>query len=89
MTDGISFLDFLVEHYIEESDYDVRDSDFAEDSKLPFKADEGSHTHIAPFILNSFIQNTVMISENRIFIEDNYQPVFSFLPPIWQPPRLI
>jgi hypothetical protein len=85
----ITFINFLFQHYMEESDADLQDPDFSEDSKLPFKADETIHTHIAPFILNSFKQNTVLISENIFFVEVDYQPVFSFSPQIWQPPRLI
>lgn len=88
-SDVMTLFDFLVEHYINESEVDLRDPDFAEDSKLPFKADESMHSHVAPFILNSYKQNTVLISENIIFVEVNYQPVFTFLPQIWQPPRLI
>lgn len=85
----ITFINFLFQHYIQESDGSLHDSDFAEDSKLPFKADENIHVHFPPYILVALKIGTLMIPENIIFIEFNYIPVYSFSPQIWQPPRLI
>ena len=85
----MTFIDFLFQHYQEETMEDTHDPDFAADSKLPFKADEGIHNHIAPFILNSGKKSIVLIPESVIFIEVKYVPVFTFLPQIWQPPRNI
>ncbi len=85
----MTFIDFLIQHYIKESASNLNDPDSEEDSKLPFKADENINSQITPYIVNSLKTNSISTPESIIFVNIKYTPVFSFSPQIWHPPRLI
>ncbi|HMT28510.1 MAG TPA: hypothetical protein PKD91_04450 [Bacteroidia bacterium] len=85
---NLSFFDFVYQHYINESVDDTQDKDYDKDSRLPFKSDEISHYHFAPFVLTQTDVELSLIPGNFFFRNQKYTPLISFTPNIWQPPRV-
>lgn len=86
--DNHSLLYFLHLHY---SKGDVKDKDYADDMKLPFKTYNGcvSANMISFFITTSYpfvIKEPTSSAELYTFYRDNFSSS-AFLSSIWQPPK--
>jgi hypothetical protein len=85
---SLSLWAFLDMHY---AHGDVKDADYDEDMKLPFKSHDGCvNTFFISFVPNTFDD----LSTKPVYIEDNtysvYEETFltsSYLSFIWQPPK--
>ena len=86
----ITLMEFLYLHY---ADGDVKDADYEEDMKLPFKSHNNSATtSIIGVVVNSVLKIVIHPKTNFVqpkvaFISEESFFVSSYLSNIWQPPK--
>lgn len=84
----ITLWQFLYIHYAMD---DIRDADYDEDMKLPFKSHENCVSAISNFYFSppdslSILPFKQIVEQGRFPIDDGFL-LTSFLSSIWQPPR--
>lgn len=88
LSPGISFVGYLVQHYIEDS---VNDFDHERDMQLPFKTSDHFSAPASPaFVPDSIVVfriNSSAITISKTYISDDLFIPSDFLSGIWQPPK--